>query len=74
MELGYQAFLTKGTPKRIHVACVIATPEGIDHIKKTFPTEETTIWCGAIDPGLNEHKYIVPGFGDAGDLCYGNKL
>lgn len=74
MELGYQAFLTKGTPKRIHVACVIATPEGIDHIKKTFPAEETTIWCGAIDPGLNEHKYIVPGFGDAGDLCYGNKL
>ena len=74
MELGYQAFLTKGTPKRIHVACVIATPEGIDHIKKTFPEEETTIWCGAIDPGLNEHKYIVPGFGDDGDLCYGNKL
>lgn len=68
MELGYKAFLTKGTPKRIHVACVIATPEGIEHIKKTFPEEKTTIWCAAIDPGMNEHKYIVPGFGDAGDL------
>ena len=74
MELGYKAFLTKGTPKRIHVACVIATPEGIEHIKKTFPEEKTTIWCAAIDPGLNDHKYIVPGFGDAGDLCYGSKL
>ena len=74
MELGYKAFLTKGTPKRIHVACVIASPEGIEHIKKTFPEEKTTIWCAAIDPGLNEHQYIVPGVGDAGDLCYGEKL
>ena len=74
MELGYKAFLTKGTPKRIHVACVIATPEGINHIAKVFPDDKTTIWCAAIDPGMNEHKYIVPGFGDAGDLCYGDKL
>ena len=74
MELGYKAFLTKGTPKRIHVACVIASPEGIEHIRKTFPEDKTTIWCAAIDPGLNEHKYIVPGFGDAGDLCYGEKV
>ncbi|WP_286724594.1 uracil phosphoribosyltransferase [Alistipes sp. UBA1686] len=74
MELGYKAFLTKGTPKRIHVACVIASPEGIEHIKKTFPEDKTTIWCAAIDPGMNEFKYIVPGFGDAGDLCYGEKL
>lgn len=74
MELGYKAFLTKGTPKTIHVACVIATPEGIEHVKKTFPDDRTTVWCAAIDPGMNSHKYIVPGFGDAGDLCYGDKL
>ena len=74
MELGYKAFLTKGTPKRIHVACVIATPEGIDHIASVMPEEKTTIWCAAIDPGMNEHKYIVPGFGDAGDLSYGDKV
>lgn len=74
MELGYKAFLSKGTPRRIHVACVIATPEGIDHVKKVFPEGKTTIWCAAIDPGMNEHKYIVPGFGDAGDLCYGDKI
>ena len=74
MEMGYEAFLTKGTPRRIHVACVLAAPEGIEHMKKALPDDRTTIWCGAIDPGLNEHKYIVPGFGDAGDLCYGGKI
>lgn len=74
MELGYKAILSKGTPKCVHVACVMACPEGIEHIKKTFPDQETTVWCAAIDPELNEHKYIVPGFGDAGDLCYGDKL
>lgn len=65
--------LNKGTPKKVHVVCVMASPEGIEHIRKTFP-EDTTIWCAAIDNGLNEHKYIVPGFGDAGDLCYGGKI
>lgn len=74
MELGYRAFVSKGTPRHIHVCCVIATPQGIDHIRETLPDENTTIWCAAIDPGLNEHQYIVPGFGDAGDLCYGGKL
>ena len=73
MELGYKAILSKGTPKAVHVACVLAAPEGIEHIKKTFP-DNTTIWCAAIDEGLNEQKYIVPGFGDAGDLCYGEKI
>jgi len=74
MELGYNAFHTHGEPKSVHVACVIAAPEGIEHIRQTFPTDKTTIWCAAIDPALNEHKYIVPGFGDAGDLCYGEKV
>ena len=73
MEMGYKALLTKGKPKKVHVVCVMAAPEGIEHIRRTFP-DDTTIWCAAIDPGLNEHKYIVPGFGDAGDLCYGSKL
>ena len=74
MEMGMKALLTKGTPKHIHVACVLASPEGIEHVKKTFPEDKTTIWCASIDEGLNEHKYIIPGFGDAGDLCYGSKL
>ncbi len=74
MELGYKAILTKGTPRHVHVACLLAAPEGIEHIGKTFPDSNTTIWCAAIDEKLNEHQYIVPGFGDAGDLCYGEKI
>ena len=73
MYLGYKPFLSKGQPKAVHVCCVIATPQGVERVKATFP-ENTTVWCAAIDPGLNENKYIVPGFGDAGDLCYGDKL
>ena len=68
-----EALLKTGKPRSIHIACVIATPEGIDVIKEALP-DEATIWCAAIDPGMNEHKYIVPGFGDCGDLCYGEKL
>lgn len=74
MELSYRALLTKGTPAHIHVASVIASEAAVEYVKKTFPEEKTTIWCGAIDPIINEHSYIVPGLGDAGDLAYGEKL
>ena len=39
-----------------------------------FPEAKTTIWAATIDPELNEHSYIIPGIGDAGDLAYGDKL
>ena len=74
MAAGYEALLKNGTPQTIHIASVIATPEGIDMVKKALPEENATIWVAAIDPGMNAHKYIVPGFGDCGDLCYGEKL
>ena len=74
MAAGYEALLKNGTPQTIHIASVIATPVGIDMVKKALPEENATIWVAAIDPGMNEHKYIVPGFGDCGDLCYGEKL
>ena len=74
MAAAYEAIVKHGTPKSIHVACIIATPEGIDVVRQALPDEQSTIWAAAIDPGMNEHKYIVPGFGDAGDLCYGEKL
>lgn len=73
MELAYKALLTKGEPAHIHVASVIATRQAVAHVKNTFPADKTTIWCAAIDPELNSHSYIVPGLGDAGDLCYGEK-
>lgn len=73
MAAGYEALLKNGKPACLHIACVIATEEGLDVVEQAVP-EDTTVWCASIDPGMNEHKYIVPGFGDAGDLCYGDKL
>ena len=74
LELAWRAFLTKGSPKRLLIACVIASRQGVAHLQRLFPSDDVTLWCAAIDPGLNEHKYIVPGLGDAGDLAYGEKL
>lgn len=74
MELAYQALLTKGTPGRLIMACVIASQAGVDYLQKAFPSDDIVLVCGAIDPILNEHKYIVPGLGDAGDLMYGDKI
>lgn len=74
LELAYEALLTKGTPSRLIMACVIAAQTGVDYLQKIFPGDDVVLVCGAIDPILNEHKYIVPGLGDAGDLMYGDKL
>lgn len=74
MELSYEAFCTKGVPARVHFACVIAAQQGVDYLKEKFgPRPDFTLWCAAIDPALNEHAYIVPGLGDAGDLAFGTK-
>ena len=73
MEYAYEALRTKGKPACIHIASVIASQQAIEHIQKVFPQDKTHIWCGTIDPELNPNSYIVPGLGDAGDLCYGEK-
>ncbi|MBR1426724.1 MAG: uracil phosphoribosyltransferase [Paludibacteraceae bacterium] len=73
MEVAYQALLSHGTPSAVHLACVIGTQQAVRYLKKEMPAQ-VTLWCAAIDPVLNEHKYIVPGLGDAGDLCFGTKL
>jgi uracil phosphoribosyltransferase len=73
MELSYRAMLTKGEPAEVHIASVIASRQAIEHVKRVFPDAKTTVWCAAIDPELNEHSYIVPGLGDAGDLAFGEK-
>jgi len=74
LELAYRAFLTAGRPRRLHVCSVIAAEEGVDHLRRVFPSDDVTLWVAAIDPQLNENAYIVPGLGDAGDLCFGPKL
>ena len=75
MEVGYLALLRHGKPKHTHLCCTIGTPQAIDCIRKSLnDSDDVTLWCAAIDPVLNEKKYIVPGLGDAGDLCYGTKI
>lgn len=71
-DLSYRAMLSKGTPAKTILACVIASQQAVDYVIQHFP-EETILYCAAIDPILNEHAYIVPGLGDAGDLCFGEK-
>ena len=73
MELGLKAFETKGIPAKVHLCCAIAAQQGVDYLASVFKDTDYTLWCGAIDPELNEHMYIVPGLGDAGDLAYGEK-
>ena len=73
MVAAYEALLKTGRPAQVHIACIIGTPEGVKMLQDNV-ADDATLWCAAIDPGMNEHKYIVPGFGDCGDLCYGEKL
>lgn len=75
MEVGYLALLRHGKPKHTHLCCAIATPKSIDYMRHALnDSDDVTLWCAAVDPVLNDKKYIVPGLGDAGDLCYGTKI
>ena len=64
-------FLKKNGAKNIKFMCIIAAPEGIEVLSKAHPDIE--IYCAAKDECLNDHKYIVPGLGDAGDRIFGTK-
>ena len=65
--------LEQGTPSEIHLAVVVSAPEGIEYLKQHIP-ENCHLLIAAMDQGLDSKNYIVPGLGDAGDLCYGSKL
>jgi uracil phosphoribosyltransferase len=69
----FNKLMERGTPKEIHVAVIIAAPEGIAHLKENFP-DTCHLWIASLDDNLNDKSYIIPGLGDAGDLAYGNKL
>ena len=68
-----QNLKSNGTPKMVHVVSVIASPEGVAYINQNLDIP-FKIWTCALDQGLNEKYYILPGLGDAGDLCFGEKL
>lgn len=57
--------------KNIRFMCIIAAPEGVERMKAAHP--DVDLYIGALDDHLNEHKYIVPGLGDAGDRIFGTK-
>lgn len=63
--------LKKAGVKNVKVMCIIACPDGIEAVHKVYPDVE--IYCGAVDDGLDEKLYIVPGMGDAGDRIFGTK-
>ena len=55
----------------IKFVCLCAAPEGIEALTKAHP--DVDVYCGAVDEKLNDHNYIVPGLGDAGDRIFGTK-
>ena len=57
--------------KNIRFMCIIAAPEGVEKLTSEHP--DVDIYIGALDECLNDHKYIVPGLGDAGDRIFGTK-
>jgi uracil phosphoribosyltransferase len=75
--IALKKLLKNGEPKQIHVASIIASQAGSDHLSQgmmDFYFGDYEFWFGALDPELNHKSYIVPGLGDAGDLAFGVKL
>ena len=64
-------FLKKRGAKHIKLVNIIAAPEGVEYVKSHHP--DVDIFVANVDEKLNEHKYIVPGLGDAGDRLFGTK-
>ena len=63
--------LKKKGVRRLSFVCVVAAPEGVERITREHP--DIPIYCAALDQGLNENGYIVPGLGDAGDRIFGTE-
>ena len=57
--------------KDIRFVCLLGAPEGFERVRGAHP--DVPIWTAAVDEGLDEHAYILPGLGDAGDRAYGTK-
>ena len=64
-------FIKNYDVKHIKLMCIIAAPEGVERVRREHP--DVAIYCAAMDEKLNEHSYIVPGLGDAGDRIFGTK-
>ena len=73
MVMVHKALQRMGKPRALHIVSVIASTEGLEHVKAHLPAG-TRIWVGAVDEEMTAQAYIVPGLGDAGDLAYGTKV
>ncbi|HIW73683.1 MAG TPA: uracil phosphoribosyltransferase [Firmicutes bacterium] len=65
------SLIKKRSPKNIKFMCIIAAPEGLKELTEAHP--DVQVYCAALDDHLNDHGYIVPGLGDAGDRIFGTK-
>ena len=75
LRMTYETLMAHGgEPLHTHIASVIASEQGVEYAQQHLPAGKTTLWLGAVDAELTSKAYIVPGIGDAGDLCYGKKL
>ena len=75
LRMTYEALVAHGgEPLYTHIVSVIASEQGVEYAQQHLPSKKTTLWLGAVDAELTSKAYIVPGIGDAGDLCYGKKL
>lgn len=72
--LAYNALLSNGMPKQVHIVTVIISKDAVKKLQKNIDSKNLTLWTAAIDEELTVKSYIVPGIGDAGDLAYGSKV
>lgn len=72
MDVAIRSLEEYGTPTALHICTAIASDYGYNYIRRLYP--KANIWMGAKDEELTAKSYIVPGLGDAGDLCFGPKL
>jgi len=72
MDVAIRSLEEYGKPEALHICTAIASDYGYNYIRRLYP--KAHIWMGAKDEELTAKSYIVPGLGDAGDLCFGPKL
>lgn len=72
VELAWQHLSTFGKPADVHILSIVGSRQAVAYIEEKMPG--CHLWIIGIDPDINDHSYIVPGLGDAGDLSFGEKL
>lgn len=70
----YELLKQGGKPKHTHIACILASKQGVAYVNENLKGESYTLWIGDLDDKLTDKFYIDPGMGDAGDIAFGDKL